>query len=488
METLNKHKYIILISFAFAILYSSISIVNHYCFRTYALDLGLYTNAAFKYAHFQIGDSTMIKEYFEPILGGHFDLYLILFSPLTYIFGTYTLIIVQVIALIIGGIGIYRYFSLFKNRSIPLFATLYFFLFFGIYSALSYDYHSVVVASCIVPWFFVAIHQGKMLPSSILFLSIIISQENISLWMLFICTALAIEHRKNINKFSSLLMFAVVSITYFFVTIFYIIPSFSHQNEYGGMQYSYLGSNVLSVLKTIISHPIESFKILFTNHTKNPYGDFVKAETHVLLLISGLFFLIRKPLYILMLVPIYCQKFFHNNYNMWGIGGQYNIEFAPILSIGIFSAISEIKRVNIQSIMNYVALILVLVATVRTMDNTVFYTDKSRIRFYQKDHYKRDYKVKIAHQDLLKIPKDAKVSAQSPFVPHLSLRYNIYEFPIVKDAEYIIYSSKEGTYPLLKKDFEIKINELEASKDWEIYYKSEITILRKLTYNRLYQD
>ena len=159
MELFKKHKFIIITSSSFVILYSLISLVNHYCLRTYALDLGLYTNAAFKYAHFQLADSSMIKEYSEPILGGHFDLYLLLFSPLIYLFGTYTLLIVQIIALMIGGLGVYNYFRIIgaENKNTPVFFFFFFYPFFGVLGALSYDYHSVVVASSIVTWFFVSV-------------------------------------------------------------------------------------------------------------------------------------------------------------------------------------------------------------------------------------------------------------------------------------------------------------------------------------------
>src|SRR5690554_7054709 len=80
MQLIKKNKALFLTSLIFGLLYATISLVNHYLFRTYALDLGLYTNAIYKYAHFQMADSEMIKSVSEPILGGHFDLYLIIFS------------------------------------------------------------------------------------------------------------------------------------------------------------------------------------------------------------------------------------------------------------------------------------------------------------------------------------------------------------------------------------------------------------------------
>ena len=44
----------------------------------------------------------------------------------------------------------------------------------------------------------------------------------------------------------------------------------------------------------------------------------------------------------------------------------------------------------------------------------------------------------------------------------------------------IIYCRKEIVYPMSNNEFEMKINELETSKDWEIHHDNEITILKKI--------
>lgn len=258
------------------------------------------------------------------------------------------------------------------------------------------------------------------------------------------------------------------------------MPTISINGSYPHFHYSILGNNMANAVIHLITHPIKSIAVLFSNHNNSTYGDYVKLETHLTLLASGILILLKKPHFLLMLVPIYFQKFFHDNYIMWGIGSQYNIEFAPILAIGIFYIISEIKTKKWQTIASFFVLVLVISSTVRIMDNTVLFTDKSQIRFYKKSHYQRNFNVKKVHECLSKIPQGAKVSAQSPFVPHLSLRDNIYQFPIIKDAEYIIYRREEGTYPMSNDEFKMKINELENSKDWEVYYDNEITILKKI--------
>jgi len=181
----------------------------------------------------------------------------------------------------------------------------------------------------------------------------------------------------------------------------------------------------------------------------------------------------------LMLIPIYFQKFFHDSPPIWSIGYQYNIEFAPIMAIGIFEIISTFKN-KIALSCSIIVLLFSIASTIRTMDNTLHVTNKSQIRFYQNIHYKKNYDIEPVHFNLKKIPSEANVSAQSPFVPHLSLRENIYQFPIIKDADYIVLSSKESTYPLSNEEFLAKVAELEKSQEWEKIYSEDVTILKRI--------
>ncbi len=133
---LFRNKYLLITVIFFGSVYSLISLVNHYNFRTYALDLGAYTNALYDYRHLQWNDSSSFNEIPENLLADHFDLYLIIFSPLSLIFKSYTLLIVQILFILIGGIGIFKYFSSIKSSSpIPLLATICFYLFFGFFLA-----------------------------------------------------------------------------------------------------------------------------------------------------------------------------------------------------------------------------------------------------------------------------------------------------------------------------------------------------------------
>ncbi len=464
----------------FLLIFSLISIVNHYLYRTYALDLGVYTNALFDYSHFQFNDSTTFKEVPENLLADHFDLYLIILAPLSLIFKTYTLLLAQIMAVLIGGLGIFRYFEAISSRNISLLATLYFFLFFGIYSALSFDYHSNVIATMIIPWFLFFLKKENLKAATICFILILIGKENMSLWMFFISLGLLFEYRKNKRISKALYIFTGFSFVYFIAVTEFVMPAFSNNGSYPHFHYSTLGTSSFEAVQFLFSNPFQAFELFFTNHLGNSEYDFIKLELFVLLIISGLPILFLKPHYLFMLLPVFCQKLFHDNPSMWGIYSQYSVEFAPIFTIGIFVVISQIKNVNLKKRALIFLPLLAIFSTIRLMDNTVTHTNKNKIRIYQAKHYKRNYSLQKVTQKLNEIPKNAIVSAQSPFLAQLAYRDNIYQFPIVKNAEYIVFSTNEVPFPLDEESFEHIVEDLLNQKLWEVYCEFEgFKILKK---------
>ena len=65
----------ILTAALFALLFASISFVNHYNFRTDALDLGAYVNATYDYSHGKWNDSSSFLEHPANFLSDHFIIY-----------------------------------------------------------------------------------------------------------------------------------------------------------------------------------------------------------------------------------------------------------------------------------------------------------------------------------------------------------------------------------------------------------------------------
>ena len=466
----------------FGILFALISFVNHALFRTYALDLGAYTNALYDYRNFHWNDSTAFLNAPTNLLADHFDLYLILWAPLSYLFGTYTLLTVQIFALLLGAFGIFKYLKLFtQNELLSKCGACFFLLFFGVFSAVSFDYHSNVVAACILPWFFIAVHQHKIYKAILLALFICVGKENMSLWMFFVALGLFFEYRNDKSKRFPLLLISAFSAFYFLAITMLVMPAFSDGKDYVHFHYSALGTDFGAAIKYMLAHPFAAFETMLSNHTHEPLGQGVKAELFLLLFLSGLPILVLRPAYLFMLLPIFFQKLFHDNFHLWGVYAQYCIEFAPVLAIGIFVVLSKLKSVKSQQIFASIVLVGCIVSTVKMMDRSAIFTNKSTIRFYQSAHYVRNYDVNAVHSQLTAIPVDAVVSAQSPFLPHLSLRETIYQFPMVKDAEFIVVSKLEGPYPLNEQQFRVAFDSIALSKSWKIFSASNgCCVFRKI--------
>lgn len=438
-----------LLIFIFTLVYIDISFVNHYLFRTYALDLGIYTKALWDYAHFQFNDSLLFRYEASNLLSAHFDLYLMIFSPLVHIFGSYTLLIIQILAVIFGGIGVFKLTELYtNNKALPLLSMLFFFSFFGVIHTISYDYHSNVVASMIIPWFFYFFKKEKYVIASLLILAILIGKENMALLVFFICIGLMWDYRKHKKSLYMLASYAVFSLIYFAIVIEVIMPSFSAGNHYEGFKrYEELGSSFKEVVINLAIHPIETIKLLFVNQLDVPNYDFIKTELHISILLSGLLFLFFKPNYIFMLIPIYCQKMFSNDPVLWGISLQYNIEFVPIIASGIFIWFSSIHKLKKQYILSISAVVLCIGVSIYTIINPITYLPINKVNIFKKSHYvENNFSVKEVYKMMKLIPKDAPVCACTLFVPHLATRDKIYTYPLVFDSEYLLLNYTSWTY------------------------------------------
>jgi len=451
--TLNQRQKNITLAAVFTaagVVYALISLVNHYLFKTYALDLGLYTHAMYDYAHFRIDDCSMFLSKPQSILSAHFDLYLLLLSPLTYLFGTYTLLIVQIAAVLFGGWGIYKLISLYSDDDlIPFMATLVFFSTFGIIHALSYDYHSNVVSAMMMPWMLYYLKKGRLGLSSLFAVLLVIGKENLSLWLFFIALGLMWDYRKDRKSLWYLTGCALFAAVYFIVVNMLILPRLGAR---GIMRYEYLGSNYFEIAKTLITKPIETLRILFINTSSFPHYDGIKAEFYICVLLTGMALTILKPNYLFMLIPLIAQKMLSTDRLFWGISLQYTIEFMPVLVISSFLVIIKLKKVIWQEILAAVLLISTVLTTFYTIGIPKSYVKLDQICIYQKRHYEqKEFDVRYVRDLIKQIPKGASVCASTMFVPHLCMRPEIYDYQSVAsqiDAEFVLVTEPHFNMPL----------------------------------------
>ena len=450
--TKSKRQQNITLATVFAVagvLYALISLVNHYLFKTYALDLGLYTHAMYDYMHFRVDDCSMFKAVPQSILSDHFDLYLVIFSPLIYVFGSYTLLIVQIVAALLGGWGIYKLIGLYTDDGwMPIFAVATFFFSFGIIQTMAFDYHSNVLTAMILPWLLYYLKKRRFGLTTLFVVLFVIGKENMSLWLFFIVIALMWDYRKDKQAFWHLVAYSVFSIAYFLIVNMIVMPKLGG-NGGGFSRYAHLGDNYVEIAGRLIKHPLETLQMLFSNTSGFSEYDGIKEEFYYCALATGLLFTILKPNYLLMLVPLIAQKMLASDSMFWGISFQYSIEFMPVIVISSFLVLIKLKK----QVWRIILAISLLLSTVLT----TFYTigiPKSQVWLdqlcvYQGRHYEqKDFDVHYAYEVIDMIPKDASVCAITPFVPHLAMRDEIRNFANTRNikTDYVLMTKPYFIY------------------------------------------
>ena len=475
---------LLLIFILFALIFASISFVNHYNFRTYGWDLGINQNAIYDYAHFRWNDCMIMQPQFTNVLSDHFSLYPLLVSPFYWIFGEWTMLIFQFLAILFGGFGIYKYvLNLTKNTTISTLAVAHFFSFYGIYSALSFDYHDNAVATMFVPWFLLYFEQRNWRKAILFFVLIIIAKENMALWAVFIGFGVSFKALLQKDKQTALkgLYFALAAGVYFILVIKVIIPGLATPGrEYLHNSFNALGGNFGEVIVNIIKHPIKTIELLFVNHSGDPIYDGIKVETYLALALAGGFLIVLAPEYLIMIVPILGQKMFNDLPIRWGISVHYSIEFAPIIVIAVYTIIHRLKKYKVA--VASVILASTFISSASFLDHrTSEYYNQANSQFYKKAHWKRDFDVAEVNRLLKTIPADARVSAQSCLAPHLAFRDYIFHYPFIGNANYIaLLPTEENKYPYDDVTYQKAIDDFLASGKWKVFAKNEAVLILKM--------
>ena len=433
-----------------AVVYGLLSIVNHYCFHTFGLDLGLYTHALWDYAHLRFCDGSFYLEIPRNLLADHFDLYLVVLSPLVWVFGEYTLLVVQIVAILLGGVGVYKLVGCYGGgRWLPLFAMATFFSFFGIWQSLAFDYHSNVVACMLVPWLMYALRRGRYGFFVLLTIMVCLAKETLPLWMVFILLALMWDYRRNATALWWLSGATGFCLLYLLAVTQFIMPALSDTPSPGFWRYGYMGSDFGEVAVWLLLHPIEAVRNFFVDFTPDGAGLGLKLEFYCCLLLSCGLLCLAKPNWLLMLLPLVGQKMLACDVAFWGVAYHYNVECAVVVVPAAFIFLSSLKSVSWRYIAAVIVLLLTLLTTIYTTAHPRTWIRRENVRLIDRRHYGNEmFSCDDARHLIGELPADASVCASSCFTPHLALRDHIYLYPegLAYQPEYLILT--DNTVPV----------------------------------------
>lgn len=426
MDIRLKKKYLLISVFIFfAAFYAFISLGRHYSYRSTAFDLGIYNQALYRYAHFTTGPNTILR--MDNLLGDHFEVLMLLLSPFYWIFGSYTLLVVQLTAILIGGYGIYL---LAKDTTgddwLSLGTTVIFFLSFGLFGAMVFDYHNNVIGAMFLPWMLLAIRQKKWKRFYLMFLFFLLAKETLALLGIFLGLSI-ILFRKEARRHGAITM--GISAIYFFVVLQFVIPWFNHGRQYLHWFYEHLGTGPADALWYVVRHPLSAGSLLFDNSAK--------IYTWIVIFMGGGAAVIFSLPEVVLLAPLLAEKFFSSYANSWGINFHYNIELCLIIALGLPTILHRLRpRVR------YTLLTVFVVNSV-----AIFYLLVLNLKPFSIFGYEQRTRREIIAAAIRLIPPSAPVSATDNIMPHLSQRRRAYLFPEIADSEFIILDARGYIFP-----------------------------------------
>ncbi|OGJ42416.1 hypothetical protein A3B60_03175 [Candidatus Peregrinibacteria bacterium RIFCSPLOWO2_01_FULL_39_12] len=465
LKNIKNHKLCLLILLAAAIFYSLISVIPHINFQTNAFDLGIFNQAIQKYANFSFGPNT-IREV-PTLIADHFELLLFIFSPLYHLFGSYTLLIIQIIFALFGGLGCYLLIHKeTKNKFLAVSSLIIFLIFFGLITALAFDYHNNTIGAMFIPWLFYTIKLRKIKLYYLILALFLFSKETMPLIAIFFGIGAILFEKKEMKIHG--IITTIISVIYFFASL--KIIAYFNNGTYDHWPYASLGNSPIEMLQTITYHPLQSLGMMFDNT--------VKIKMWILLLMSGGILTIFQPKYLILMIPIIAGKFFSSEEVYWGFSHHYAVEFAPIIAVSSILTIDKFLKSNFKKI----SAIVVIILNIVILSQIHLYNGGKISRIFDINYYKNPIKKDISSA-LKIIEKADSVSAQNTFIPHLT-NDKIYLFPKINDSKYIILNINDKNIWPFKSQKELieEIGKTEQNNNYQNIYESNgIKVLERRT-------
>ena len=462
----------------FALVNLVIVVVNHYCFRTFAYDYGVYNFAFYDFAHFRVSACPLyLAPYPVSFMQDHFSITLILFSPLYWLLSwltqSYTLLVIQWLLIVFGAWATYKLIVLkSKDDVTAALATLYYFVLYGRFSACDGDCNLAVIGSAVVPCF-LYFFEAKKIPATIAcFLFLVLNREDYTLWLFFICIYLMITTRKDAVKLRWSAILLAACVLFFFLIFKIFIPALEDDNiKFSFFRFDVLGKTPGEAFAFVFSHPLRAIELLFVNHSSNPDYIHVKQDFYMLYLLSGGVLLLYRPLYLIPFIPLLAKKMYTDEGFRWSLISYYSVEFVSILPIFVFTIIVVIKQPAIKYSLALLVCITTIIVSYRKIDAywyDAYLGSVEKHNFFKETFYQSNYNISEINKALKQIPGNAALSGSCRLTSHMAWRDKIYLFPKVDDAQYICLFKHDDYYPLAEQSFKDKLAELRVDGNWKV--------------------
>jgi uncharacterized membrane protein len=408
---------------AYAAIFAFVTITRHINLMTHALDLGQYVQIVWSMAtgrgpRMSLPEMHAWGDHLSPILWGLVPLFWIVPGPVT-------LLVVQSIALAFGAPAVY----LLARRHLgddglaALFAILYL-VNPSLHGMNIRDFHPAVLAVPLLLWTFVAAEAGRPLLCAGMVVLTLATREDAALAVIGAGLWLAIGRRRWVaGAVTAGVAFAVL-----WADTRWVIPAFRGEPYSHLGRYATFGGSLLDIVLALLLHPVRVLEQICT----------LDRLVYALALLAPLGFL---PLLgwadLAGALPALAQNLLSRDPILFHHRTQYQAFVLPFLLVAAVAGAARL-RARRPELLARGALVLAVAASLILSSRTL-----NQFAIYR---WWPDASDRAAHQVIARVPPTGAVSAQDPYVAHVSLRPLVFVFPMgIAKADYLILNT--ASYP-----------------------------------------
>jgi len=458
---------LLLLVVASTLSYSLLSILRHRRFES-GWDLAVFDQAVWLYSRFQAPKVTL--RFNEPVnlLGDHFHPIVALLAPFFWIADRVeTLLVAQAFLLAVSVVPVFLFTRRRLGREAAWLFGFSYSVYWGIQRAAEFEFHEIVFAVPLIAFavYLIDVENRKGYLACLALL--LLTKEDMPLMVAFFGLYLLILRRYK----DGLISFSIGLLCYPLFTRI-LIPFFAGGRPHNYWTYHALGPDFWSALKNMARRPGLVFQVLTSPE--------VKLRTMWLLFYPFLFLSLLSPILVLM-VPIFAERFLSSRSMFWDPYYHNNAAIAPLIALAAADGLARIARLVKPRRARQAAVILLAVAILAI--NMSIVIDQPLWRLTSSDYWRLTQKDRDGHAAVSVIPPGVTVAAQIPVAPHLAHRRGIYIiYPTLNtpDCDYVIVSNQVTHHPFASfQEIEDYYEKLEERGYVRIFDRNGWIVLKK---------
>lgn len=449
----------------YIIVFSVLSVLKHRAYGSSVFDMGLHDQVLWNTSHGRLFETSL---HLRPNnLSDHVDLVFLFLAPLYRVFPSINfLLVLQTIFIGIVARPIFSIIARMGGRPLSGLAAGVAYLLCPIIQHVNlFDFHLRPFMLFFICVALLALIDDRPRLYWLMILSVLILKETTALTVIGLGAFVLLATKKRLQGALTI----CIGSAWLLIAIHLVIPHFLGGPYIYTRQFGNAG--FLTLAKNIATEPGVFLETIFADNAvsylKNLFGP------------AG-FLPLFNPVLLIPAIPVLAQNLL-SRIPDHSVFSQHNIGLVPFLFLAAGTATRRIGswfgKARKRKIEGVLALYLATIGFMGT-----YYLGASPLaRGFDASKYEYTQKHRELDRIVASIPKDASVMAQSKITPHLSQRRNIYFFPLVEAADYIILDVGSEIIPLRRmEDYRINLALLLANPDYGLtYYYDGILLFRR---------